>query len=172
SGRDVHGAHHRRARALRHRVVMTEREIRGLAASPGVGIGRVLLLEPDDADAAPHRGAAAESEAAVAALDAVAGELGARAERLRTDGFGAQAEMLEANALMALDPMLRAEVERLAAAETASSALRSATQRHADLLAAIDDPMLAARAADVRELGRRAARRLSQDGAHPTTDGP
>ena len=151
---------------------MTEREIRGLAASPGVGVGRVLLLEPAGADTAPHRGAAAESEAAVAALGAVADELGARAERLRADGFGAEAEILEANALMALDPMLRAEVERLAAGETASSALRSATQRHADLLAALDDPMLAARATDVRELGRRAARRLSHDGAHPTADGP
>src|SRR5581483_9813371 len=70
------------------------------------------------------------------------------------------------------DPMLRAEVERHTAGETAAATLRAATERHAELLAALDDPMLAARATDVRELGRRAARRLSQNGAHASADGP
>jgi phosphoenolpyruvate-protein kinase (PTS system EI component) len=151
---------------------MTELVIRGLAASPGVAVGRVLLLEAPAEQSAPHRGAAAEAEAALDALDAVAAELGARAERLRADGLRAEAEILEANRLMALDPMLRAEVERHTAGHTAAATLRAATERHAELLAALDDPMLAARATDVRELGRRAARRLSQNGAHASADGP
>ena len=151
---------------------MTELVVRGLAASPGVAVGRVLLLEAPAKQSAPHRGAAVEAEAALDALDAVAAELGARAERLRADGLRAEAEILEANRLMALDPMLRAEVERHTAGETAAATLRAATERHAELLAALDDPMLAARATDVRELGRRAARRLSQNGAHASADGP
>jgi len=151
---------------------VTELVVRGLAASPGVAVGRVLLLEAPAKQSAPHRGAAVEAEAALDALDAVAAELGARAERLRADGLRAEAEILEANRLMALDPMLRAEVERHTAGETAAATLRAATERHAELLAALDDPMLAARATDVRELGRRAARRLSQNGAHASADGP
>jgi phosphoenolpyruvate-protein kinase (PTS system EI component) len=151
---------------------MTERVVRGLAASPGVAAGRALLLDVAAAEAGPHRGHAEEARAAAAALDAVGDELARRADRLRTDGFAAEAEILEANRLMAVDPMLRAEVDRLAAEETAADALRRATARHAELLAELDDPMLAARATDVRELGRRAARQLSSGGLRPTIDGP
>jgi len=151
---------------------MSEREIGGLAASPGVAVGRVLLLDVSTGEDTPHRGAEIETEAALAALDAVAGELGARAERLRADGLKAEAEILDANRLMALDPMLRADVEALAREETAATALRSATGSHSDRLAALSDPMLAARASDVRELGRRAARRLVQHATEIAPDGP
>jgi phosphoenolpyruvate-protein kinase (PTS system EI component) len=151
---------------------MSEREIGGLAASPGVAVGRVLLLDVSTGEDTPHRGAEIETEAALAALDAVAGELGARAERLRADGLKAEAEILDANRLMALDPMLRADVEALAREETAATALRSATGSHSERLAALSDPMLAARASDVRELGRRAARRLVQHATEIAPDGP
>jgi phosphoenolpyruvate-protein kinase (PTS system EI component) len=140
---------------------VNERELRGLAASAGVGVGRAALLDEPAAAAAPHRGADAESRSALAALDAVARELDEQAERLRTEGLAAEAEILEANSLIALDPTLRAEVTRLCAAEASAAALRSAAERHAAVLAALPDPMLAARATDVRELGRRAARRLT-----------
>jgi phosphoenolpyruvate-protein kinase (PTS system EI component) len=151
---------------------MSEREIGGLAASPGVAVGRVLLLDVSTGEDTPHRGAEVETEAALAALDAVAGELGARAERLRADGLKAEAEILDANRLMALDPILRADVEALAREETAATALRSATGSHSERLAALSDPMLAARASDVRELGRRAARRLVQHATEIAPDGP
>jgi len=137
---------------------MSERVLRGLAASPGVAAGPVVLLERPVDDDQPHRGAAAEATAALAALDAVAVELAVRAERLRADGFAAEAEILDANRLMALDPLLRGEVERLTESETAPAALRGAADRQAEVLAGLADPLLAARASDVRELGRRAAR--------------
>src|SRR6266576_283269 len=66
---------------------------------------------------------------------------------------------------MAEDPTLAADVAELAGGRSASAALRIATNRRADVLAALDDPLLAARAADVRELGRRAVRALSGIGA-------
>jgi len=152
---------------------MKERKLHGLAASSGVGLGRVVLL---DAPAAPgveaHRGTTAESQDALAALDRLERELQERATRLRDAGLTAEAEILEANALMALDPVLREEVRRLCASETAASALLSASERQAAVLAALPDPMLAARASDVRELGRRAARRLTAPAAPPKLDGP
>lgn len=139
---------------------MTERIVNGLAASPGVAAGRVRLLDPPDGDDRPHRGAAAEATDALAALERVAAELVARAQRLRDDGYPAEAEILEANHLMARDPGLRDDVERLAAKLTAPAALVAAAESRAAPLAALDDPLLAARATDVRELGRRAARAL------------
>jgi phosphoenolpyruvate-protein kinase (PTS system EI component) len=138
---------------------MSERAMRGLAAAPGVAVGRVQLLDEAGPDA-PFEGHARERERALGALEAEASELDARAERLRADGLEGEADILIANRLMALDPLLAAEVDRLTEVHPAATALRDAAERHAARLAALRDPVLAARAADIRELGRRAARRL------------
>jgi phosphoenolpyruvate-protein kinase (PTS system EI component) len=151
---------------------MTERELHGLAASAGIGLGRIVLLDAPAVVGDGHRGAAAESCDALGALDELERELQARAARLRDEELTAEAEILEANALMAADPVLREDVRRLCASETASSALLSASERQAAVLAALPDPMLAARASDVRELGRRAARRLTAPAAPRGLDGP
>jgi phosphoenolpyruvate-protein kinase (PTS system EI component) len=146
---------------------VSERSLHGLAASPGVAAGDVWLFDASEAPDEPHRGHDAERAAALGALVAEAAELGAQAESLRAYGFADEAEILAANQLMALDPLLRDEVARLTAELTAPEALRAATARNADLLAALDDPLLAARATDVRELGRRAARSLAGGVAAP-----
>jgi phosphoenolpyruvate-protein kinase (PTS system EI component) len=151
---------------------VTERALHGLAASPGVAAGDVWLLDASEAPDEPHRGHEVEAAAALAALDAEALELGAQAERLRADGLAEEAEILVANQLMALDPLLHDEVARLTTELTAGAALRTAAARHAELLAALDDPLLAARATDVRELGRRAARALAGGVATPPAAGP
>jgi phosphoenolpyruvate-protein kinase (PTS system EI component) len=132
---------------------MTERELRGLGASGGVAIGRALVWQDDES--------AAAAGDPLAALDAIAADLTAAAERLRAVGLEDEAEILETNRLMVDDPALRAEVARLGAELEPAEALRRATARHADLLTAIPDPLLAARATDIRQLGVRAVRALS-----------
>jgi phosphoenolpyruvate-protein phosphotransferase len=132
---------------------MTQRELRGLAASGGVAIGRALVWQDDES--------AAAAGDPLAALDAIAADLAAAAERFRAVGLDDEAEILETNRLMVDDPALRAEVARLGAELEPADALRRATARHADLLAAIPDPLLAARATDIRQLGARAVRALS-----------
>jgi phosphoenolpyruvate-protein kinase (PTS system EI component) len=150
---------------------VNERALQGLAASPGVAAGDVWRFDASEAPDEPHRGHEEERTAALAALDAEAAELGAQAERLRADGLAEEAEILVANQLMALDPLLRDEVVGLTTELTAPAALRTAAARQADVLAALDDPLLAARATDVRELGRRAARRLTGGAAAPPAGG-
>jgi phosphoenolpyruvate-protein phosphotransferase len=132
---------------------MSERELRGLATSGGVVIGRALVWQ----DAEP---AAAEGDP-LGALDAVAAELARSAERYRAAGLEDEAELLETNKLIAEDPALRSEVERLVVELGPADSLRLAITRHAELLAALPDPMLAARASDVRRLGARALRALA-----------
>jgi phosphoenolpyruvate-protein kinase (PTS system EI component) len=132
---------------------MSERELRGLAASGGVAIGRALVwhdAEPATGDGDP-----------LAALDAVAAELARGADRFRAAGLEDEADILETNKLMVEDPALRLEVERLGAKLDPGEALLHATARHAELLAALADPTLAARATDVRQLGVRAVRALA-----------
>lgn len=133
---------------------MSERELRGLAASGGVGIGRALVWHDEEP--------AGESEGdPLAALDAVAAELARGADRFRAAGLEEEAEILETNKLMVEDAGLRLEVERLAAELGPADALRQATARHADVLARIANPLLAARATDIRQLGIRAVRALA-----------
>lgn len=139
---------------------MTGRTLRGLAAAPGVAVGPVRLLDEGGPDA-PFEGHARERARALGALEAEAQDLAARAERMRAEGLEAEADILAANRLMALDPLLAAEVDRLTEVRPAAAALRGAAERHAARLAALKDPVLAERATDVRELGRRAARRLA-----------
>lgn len=102
-----------------------------------------------------------ESDRALQALTRLAKQLGEWAEHARTAGRVAEASILEANRAMAEDPVLRDQVAALAAADTAESAIREATRRHAQVLEALPDAELAARGADVRELGHRAARMLA-----------
>jgi multiphosphoryl transfer protein len=135
---------------------MNEDVLRGLAASGGIAVGPAWIrLDP---------GADADDGDPLAALDQVAAELGHAAARFRSEGLSEEADILETNRLMAEDPALRGEVARLAQYGPAGRALLEATGRHADALAALPDPMLAARAADVRELGRRAVRVLTGAG--------
>ena len=136
-----------------------ERRLQGVGGSDGIAIGPVwLLAEPEHPIAGA--GGPAEQARALAALQEVAARLGMASDRLRATGRTDDAEILEASQLMAEDPSLLAEVEALAAHQPAAAALLAATERQAAVLASIPDPYLAARAADVRRLGRQAARQV------------
>jgi phosphoenolpyruvate-protein kinase (PTS system EI component) len=138
------------------------RALRGVPASPGIGVGAVRrLAAPASAGtvvADEQRGA--EIERALQALAAAADALDALAARLRTDGRDTDAEIVETGALMALDPGLATAVKAAVGDDglPAEHAILTACSAQADVLAALPDEMLAARADDVRSLGRRAAR--------------
>ena len=150
---------------------MTETVLRGLTAAGGLALGRAVVLR----DVEPERSAPPGPAAEVAALDAlarVAAELAAAAEELRATGRVAEAEIFEANVLMAEDPALEADVRSLALEKPAAVALVEATERHASAIASIPDALLAARATDIRTLGRRAARLAADQPEVSVVEGP
>jgi phosphoenolpyruvate-protein kinase (PTS system EI component) len=138
---------------------MSERRLRGLAASAGIAAGPAAVVR--EAQHEPAGGGPDDERRALAALADVAADLGAAAEQLRGRGFEEEARILEANRLMAEDPSLIDAVRERAAATGAVAAVRAASEHHARLLEALPDPVLAARAADVRQLGLRAERVLT-----------
>jgi len=149
---------------------MTETVLRGLTAASGLALGRAVVLR----DVEPGRSAPAGPEAQAAALEAlgrVAEELAAAGAELRAAGRVAEAEIFEANILMAEDPALESDVRALAAEKPAAVALLEATERHATAIASLPDALLAARAADVRTLGRRAARLVAGEPAKRSAGG-
>ncbi len=84
-----------------------------------------------------------------------------RFDQLAACASGAEAEILAANAMMARDSALATAAEaEVAKGKPLPQALIDATEGFAAQLEAIDDPTLAARADDVRSIGRRAANTL------------
>jgi phosphoenolpyruvate-protein kinase (PTS system EI component) len=91
------------------------------------------------------------------AFDAVAARLLELAATLRDRGEPEQAGIMEAGGAIAEDPELRGQaVERARAGVPAAEAVRQAADAYAGVIAALPDPYLAERAADVRQVGRQA----------------
>ena len=145
---------------------MTERVLAGVPASRGIAFGGVRLL---DATGEVDRTVLDESdrpEAATRALDALAQsarELEDLAGKLRADGRTDEAAILDAGTMMAEDPVLIEAVEQavLTRGLSAASAILVEVESAATQLDMLGDPELAARAADVRSLARRASRLAS-----------
>jgi phosphoenolpyruvate-protein kinase (PTS system EI component) len=141
---------------------MDERLLQGLPAAPGRAAGPAFPLRAAATDAVtlPVAQRAAELDRARAALEGAGDELTALAGRLRADGRDEDADIVDTGVLMAADPALDAALEEevAVAGRPAGAALVAACERHAAAIASLGDELLAARAGDVRSLGRRAAR--------------
>src|SRR2546428_4153136 len=128
--------------------------LEGIPASPGRARGPLFTVEEE----AQHTGepdlAGATSEEVAAAAERVARQLEDLAGDRRARAADAAA-ILAAQALMARDPARQAAVdESLAAGRGARTAITEAIEGYAGQLEQSGDPYLAARGADVREVGR------------------
>ena len=149
---------------------MTERVLAGVPASPGTAFGGVRRLDSSgESDEIVLEESARPVEAARAfdALSRSARELEGLAAKLRADGRTEEADILDAGTMMAEDPVLIEAVEGavLNRGLTAASAIRVEVEAVAAQLDMLGDAELAARAADVRSLARRASRLASGDSA-------
>ena len=133
----------------------------GVGAAPGIAIApawRYLESAAEPAEAPVHADPAAAVRAAVATA---AAELEALAARVRETGREEEAGIFEGQALLAVSPSLVDDaVERTEAGVPPAEAISAAAAMAAEVLAALDDELLAARAADVRDVGARIARIL------------
>ncbi|MFC9327136.1 putative PEP-binding protein [Kitasatospora sp. NPDC057015] len=156
---------------------MTRQAFTGQAASAGIAVGTVhrtdrppAVPRPGEAvvGACPYRpGESADpggpadpgraARAAEAAFEAVAEHLERLAASLRAEGRIEQADLLEVGGYLARDQDLRASATRRAGrGAPADTAVREAVEEYAAVIGALADPVLAERAADIRQVGRRA----------------
>lgn len=136
----------------------------GLPAAPGVAVAPAWRYV--DGTARPLGPSAKRFDDPRVALEeagrTAARQLDVLAERLREAGLGDEAEILGAQAMMATDPtLMEAAIDRTQGGEDPRAAIAAAAESIAATIAAVDDPLLAARAADVRDVGARIARILS-----------
>jgi len=149
----------------------------GIPASPGVALGTAVLVVPSGTEAAQCGRAILPDEVGAElarferALQVSSEELLRLWQDMLSKVGKEQAAIFEAQRMMLLDPTLKASVEshikeELVSAERAASL---ACEEQAKVLEGIDDPYLAARAADLRDIGKRLVRNLTagQTGAMP-----
>ena len=151
--------------------------IEASAAAPGVAIGpawRYPRRPTQKETAAGHdrrnssRGTVqpklTEAEAVAAVTDAAhraAGQLTALADRLSEAGRGDDAGIFGAQAMMATDTALLDEaIRRVRAGMDPVEAVAESATAAAEMLAAVDDELLSARSADIRDVGARIGRIL------------
>ncbi len=129
-------------------------ELRGVAAAPGVAIAAPWMYRP--AVTGAGQPASIEDAASAAARD-----LERLAGRLRDDGRADEAEILDAQAMMATDEeLIGLAMARVAGGEDAATAMQAAGEDVAATFEALDDELLAARAADVRDVAARIVRHV------------
>ncbi len=146
----------------------------GKPGAAGVAVGpvwRYLAGGVGETRPSPASGAVPGDAAAAvrAAAEEAARQLEALAGRVRDLGRADEAGIFEAQAMMATDPeLVDAAADRAQAGEEPVAAVRAAAAAAAATLAALPDELLAARAADVRDVGERIVRiLLGEDVALP-----
>jgi phosphoenolpyruvate-protein kinase (PTS system EI component) len=108
---------------------------------------------------------AATPEQVAAAFTGVAADRSALAGRLRKAGRTSEAEIIAIGALIAGDPALSAPaVSAVQDGADAVTAVREAAERQAELMEKLDNPALAARAGDIRQVGVAVIERLRAGG--------
>jgi phosphoenolpyruvate-protein phosphotransferase len=146
--------------------------LHGRAGSPGVGVGRLLVVRTPAGRARTPSGGpgspgtqpsgvdatATERERLAEALERAATDLGSLAQQTAARAGDEVGAIFEAQALFARDPGVVGPAQALIdAGSTAADAILRATDEQAAVLAAVDDPYFRERAADVRDVGRRVA---------------
>lgn len=136
-----------------------ETRLTGTPASTGAAVGPAIVVDPQTVavpDVADPAAAFSEASAAVSR------QLEAMCETARVAGRSEAGDVLEAQALMAQDPMLAdAVAAALGDGAGLGAALQQARQQIEDMFASIDDPYIAARAQDVVEVTDRICRWLA-----------
>jgi phosphocarrier protein FPr len=151
--------------------------IGGIAASAGIAIGPLARLRPATLEIAPRAigNPEAERQRLMAAVHGAQEETRALYEWSKAHIGADEAGIFDAQSLFLDDPELLGAVSRRLLEDRigAESAWQAETTRIADRLAALVDPYLRARAADVADVAARVLRRLTgQPSAAPVLRAP
>ncbi len=129
----------------------------GISASPGLAAGKAFILT-EAAAGVPEYGGTPEQErrSLDEALAAARRQIDALQSRLKTSGDTGKSEIFGAHLELLEDPdLLELAGSAIAKGKSAAFSWKEAFTAHADRLAGMKNELLAARAADLRDVGRR-----------------
>lgn len=135
----------------------------GFAAAPGTAVGKVVQVRHEALRVVEHaKDTRAERQALDAALERAKSELDELEARLQREGAGGKAAIFAAHRELLDDPdLLKIAGDAISAGKTAAFGWQTAFARHADRLASLKNELLAARANDLRDVGRRVLQKLT-----------
>ncbi|MFO8154510.1 MAG: phosphoenolpyruvate--protein phosphotransferase [Pseudomonadota bacterium] len=140
--------------------IFEHRPLQGLAAAPGVAMGHaVVVYNQADLNAVPDRATTTPEEDEMRLLEAVSSvrqEVDDLAARMRDHLPSEELALFDAYRMMLDSNSLSGQIaERIRAGQWAPGALRQVFDEHVRAFSSMDDPYLAERADDIRDLGRR-----------------
>lgn len=129
--------------------------LNGTAASEGIGIGRVMIIEEHSLEYMPKAVTDIDEESLryKNAVEVFCDNTTAQAEMLRNSTGDKEAEILEGHIQIIKDPYLSGEIEKLIAeGQCAESALEHMCDMFIAMFSATDDELTQQRATDVRDI--------------------
>lgn len=135
----------------------------GFAAAPGIAVGKVVRVRHETLTVVENaRDARAERQALDTALERAKSELDELQARLQREGAGGKAAIFAAHRELLDDPdLLKIAGDDISRGKTAAFGWQTAFSRHAERLASLKNELLAARANDLRDVGRRVLQKLT-----------
>lgn len=128
---------------------------KGTAASDGIGIGNIIIIEEHALSYSPQAvtDTDAETQRYTDAVNAFCENTAAKADSLRKSAGEKEAEILEGHIQILKDPYLNGEIEKLIANGTcAESALEQMCDQFITVFSMADDELTKQRAADVKDI--------------------
>ena len=129
--------------------------MKGTAASNGIGIGKILLLEEVSLTYTPHavEDPQAEVERFRAAMDELIAETERDAQALRESAGEKEALIMEGHISLLNDPALKGETENMIqTGQCAEAAYESMCDMFISIFSSMEDEMMRQRAADVKDI--------------------
>lgn len=129
--------------------------LKGIAASEGIGIGKVMIIEETSLDYTPKTvtDTAAELERYKDAVEKFCAETEEQAEALRKSTGDKEAEILMGHIQMIKDPFMGGSIENLIeSGQCAEAALDQQCNMFIDMFSQVEDEMTQQRAADVKDI--------------------
>ncbi len=147
-----------------------ENEIRGIAAAPGIAIGPVFQFRKKELEIEEtFAGSSEEKNRLQEAIEHARGQLGSLKKQMLAKEATAEADIFDVHLEILDDPDLLDNVLlKIDQQQPAAQAWQATVEARAKLVAGLDDPLLAARSADLHDVGYRVLRLLV--GADSTGD--
>lgn len=130
-------------------------------AAPGIAIGPIYLLQHEEIEIEEaFQGATAEQERLQKAIERARGQLIALHKKMLKSTSASEAAIFEVHLKILDDPdLLDAVLARIDKQQSAAQAWRATIDARAQVMAELNDPLLARRAADIQDVGYRVLRR-------------
>ena len=129
--------------------------LKGIGASEGYGIGKVMVIEEHSLEYTPRT--VTDTEAEVKrykdAVDTFVAQTMEQAEALKVSAGEKEAEIMMGHAAIIMDPFMGGEIEKLVSAGTcAEAAVEQMCDMFINIFSAADDDLTKQRAADVKDI--------------------